>query len=194
MTTTPTTFAEGDPVRIRRGHSHHGTPLEKVWPELFDLSGKVISSMSPGSVYVRFEGDVLGRTVPTSHLEPLPPYEVAKAFARDLGREHGRNAASWAFDGNSDETTYRAVLEGIEAGDPEVFDIIPTADLSGEWADTLTGPDLAQQAAEASGMASWAAGGDMVDVFFQEVCDAYEEAFNDTAAAEIEKACRLHLA
>lgn len=45
--------------------------------------------------------------------------------ARALGAEHGRNAATWRFDGNTTDETYRATLKGIEDGDPAVMGTEP---------------------------------------------------------------------
>jgi len=65
-------------------------------------------------------------------------YETLIEQARELGAEHGQNAASWYFDGNTSQDTYAGVLRGIEDGDPEVLDTFPSAPLSGEWADDPT--------------------------------------------------------
>lgn len=63
--------------------------------------------------------------------------------AAAIAREHGKAAASWVFDGNTTEDTYRAVLAGIESGDPAVMDAYRTPDLSGEFAGDYTPRDLA---------------------------------------------------
>ena len=68
--------------------------------------------------------------------------ELAK-LAHKLGYEKGRNAGSWVFDGNTTEETYRWFLKGLEDGDPEVIDRLPTSPLSGEWADSYSLADLA---------------------------------------------------
>lgn len=49
------------------------------------------------------------------------------------GYEHGKRAGSWVFDGNTTEETYRRIVAGYDAGDPEIMDLCP-APLSGEWA------------------------------------------------------------
>lgn len=56
----------------------------------------------------------------------------AQRKAYRLGKEYGQVRGSWVFNGNTDEVTYRKVLEGYEDGDPEVMDLQP-APLSGEW-------------------------------------------------------------
>lgn len=60
---------------------------------------------------------------------------MTKRDAIRAGRERGRNAASWMFDGNTTDATYRAFLAGWEEGDPEIMNRYqPPSWLSGEWA------------------------------------------------------------
>jgi hypothetical protein len=123
---------------------------------------------------------------------PATAYDRALAYARDLGAEHGRNAASWYFDGNTPQDAYAAVLRGLEDGDPAVLDTLPYADLSGEWADRLTGPMLVHDALVAGGIdhedddAMYRATLD----WFSDICDAYEVAFSDAAQSAIETVAR----
>lgn len=56
-----------------------------------------------------------------------------KCMARGLGREAGKSGAQWVFDGNTTTETYRAVLKGIEDGDPEVLDAYNAPSLTGEF-------------------------------------------------------------
>ena len=63
--------------------------------------------------------------------------------AGQIGAEAGRDAASWVFDGNTNDETYAWVLRGIEEGDPAVLDAYREPDLSGEWADSYSEEDLA---------------------------------------------------
>lgn len=53
--------------------------------------------------------------------------------AYEIGFDAGKARGSWVIDGNTDSGTARAILRGIEDGDPEVMDMQP-APLSGEWA------------------------------------------------------------
>ena len=53
-------------------------------------------------------------------LTEVPPPLVAKA--EELGRDAGKAAASWVFDGSTPEEAYQRVLRGIEEGDPAVLD------------------------------------------------------------------------
>jgi len=57
--------------------------------------------------------------------------DADKAF--EMGKARGEAAASWFFDGNTTDETYRRVLQGIEDGDPEVVDALPQFSF-GEWA------------------------------------------------------------
>ena len=64
------------------------------------------------------------------HPQPPPPAGNITAQAADLGRDAGKAAASWVFDGNTPEDAYRAVLAGIEDGDPAILDAYPAPGLS----------------------------------------------------------------
>src|SRR3954464_12292708 len=64
------------------------------------------------------------------------------AGAAELGELEGKAAASWVFDGNTTEETYRDFLKGIEDGDPMVLNMLPSSDLSGEWAGATTPSEL----------------------------------------------------
>jgi hypothetical protein len=114
-----------------------------------------------------------------SHLSPL-------AYARELGAEHGRAAASWVFDGNTPQDAYARALKGIEDGDPAVLDTLPSADLSGEWADTLTGPQLVADAISYAGGSD-----DLSDDWFTNICDAYETAYDDAVLDEVSRVARF---
>ncbi len=52
----------------------------------------------------------------------VPPPLVAKAT--ELGRDAGKTAAGWVFDGNTSGEACQRVLRGIEEGDPAVLDAI----------------------------------------------------------------------
>ena len=101
--------------------------------------------------------------------------------ARRMGREAARNAASWVFDGNTTEETYRAVLKMIEDGDPVFYDNYRVPDLSGEWADSETPQTLAEYF-----------GSDVNAPRMDAVCTAWEEGAA-TFEAEVEKIIRAHL-
>ncbi|MEV4575946.1 hypothetical protein AB0K16_22140 [Nonomuraea jabiensis] len=104
--------------------------------------------------------------------------------ARELGTDHGKEAAAWYFDGNTPEYTYRRVLKGIEDGDPEVLDTFPTHGLSGEMADGFSARDLE---------IALGINPDDESEDFGDVCDAYEEAFNTAVETEIARVARIHV-
>jgi hypothetical protein len=81
--------------------------------------------------------------------------EVAESMARHIlgvdaivvqaeqeGYDHGVTAGSWVLNGNSTAETARRLLEGIEEGDPEIMDALPSSPLSGEWADGVLPRDV----------------------------------------------------
>lgn len=106
-----------------------------------------------------------------------PQYE---AEARKLGAERGLAAASWVFDGNTPQRTYRAFLRAWDDGDPVLDNYAPTSGwLSGEWADTPTPDTLARDLGITDP--------DEIDA----ACDAYEDAATEAYWAELERVARL---
>lgn len=101
--------------------------------------------------------------------------------AREIGTDHGRTAASWVFDGNTDRETYETFRRGMEDGDPEILDRIPAADLSGQWAEGYTVADLMADCC----------GGNTDDP--DEIIAAYEDAFTAAATAEVERMIAVQL-
>ena len=118
--------------------------------------------------------------------------DAAIAYATELGASQGRDAASWYFDGNTTDKTYREVVKAIDDGDGAILDTFPFADLSGEWAGSLAGPELFRDACAEAGLDP--ENEDTFDGLFSEVCDAYEQAFNDAAVDAIEATARRMLA
>ena len=55
-------------------------------------------------------------------LTEVPPPLVARAA--ELGRDAGKTAAAWVFDGNTPGEAYQQVRRGIDEGDPAVLDAI----------------------------------------------------------------------
>ena len=109
------------------------------------------------------------------------PYDAGtpELYAYELGREHGANAASWVS--IDDETSARRMLDGLQDGDPELLDALPYPDLSGQWADSLTGPTLVLDA-----MPSHVYSDDERADAFTDICDAYELGFSDASTEAIE--------
>src|SRR6185295_3028760 len=121
------------------------------------------------------------------------------------GSAAGRNAAEWWLQDTIggrvaprvDRMAAGAILRGLEDGDPAVLDMLPRADLSGEWAGDLTGPQLYDAAivnaddwtmTRPEWVAYWAE-----HDAFTDICDAYESAFDDAVSAEVGRAARAIL-
>src|SRR5262249_41773569 len=99
--------------------------------------------------------------------------------AREAGREHGLAAASWYFDGNTSDETYRTVLAGIDEGDPAVLDTFPSSPLSGEYAGDPT-PQTVFADLDMTGDEDYA----------DDVIEAYEDGFYQASSEAIERAAR----
>ena len=99
----------------------------------------------------------------------------------EQGREAGKDAGSWVIDGNTSAETARAILKGIEDGDPDVMDIQPSP-LSGEWA----GESVYELIPELREMEERGEH-DAID----EACTAYEQGFGEGFWAEVERAARV---
>ena len=90
--------------------------------------------------------------IPTAVLRELV------STARELGEEHGRNAADWfaqdAFGGRhtgDSKAAARRILQQLDDGDPELWDAANVPNLSGEWADSMTTRRLSLYCATAVG-------------------------------------------
>jgi len=70
------------------------------------------------------DGDQVRLLTPVGSDDGIGPEGPLAARAAELGRDAGRSAAPWAFDGNTPDETYRHVLRGIDEGDPAVLDAI----------------------------------------------------------------------
>lgn len=135
------------------------------------------------------EGGRCGTVNRKESVSDTTTYETLIAEARAKGADHGRAAASWYFDGNTDEGTYVAVLRGIEDGDPEILDTFPLSPLSGEWADEPTPASVLEELGVPEDDGS---GKD--DTLRDEILGAYEDGFYEASADEIERVARLQTA
>jgi hypothetical protein len=122
----------------------------------------------------------------------MTTYDEAITKAAEIGREHGTNAASWFFDGNTATEYYRSTLRALEAGDPMVYDQMPAPDLSGEWADGYSVRQLGEDT-DSAYLVNRDDPDEGTDVPC-EVVDAYEFAFSEAVEAEIVRVCRYQLA
>jgi len=125
--------------------------------------------------------------------DDLPPGMLTRI--RKIAGEHGRAAASWAFDGNTDRATYEAARKGIDAGDPAVMDSFRVPDLGGEYAGDFTDRDLAGELGidlpdladeSESALAAWDS--------MTKVSETYLFAVSDAYWAEIERTINVQLA
>jgi hypothetical protein len=108
----------------------------------------------------------------------VPPPLIAKA--EELGRDAGKTAADWAFDGNTPEEAYQRVLRGIEEGDPAVLDAVePPAIGPGAGYDQ---DDLVRDL-----------GIEPEDRALPRAISAYSDAFTSAFWQETERAARDHL-
>ena len=107
------------------------------------------------------------------------PEDPLAAMAAELGRDAGRAAATWVFDGNTPEEAYRRVLRGIEDGDPAVLDAIEPPAIgpaAGYGQD-----DLARDLGIAPG-----------DPALPRAVSAYADAFTGSFWQDTERAARQH--
>lgn len=111
-------------------------------------------------------------------------FDALCADAAALGRDAGLASASWVFDGNTDESTYRAVLAGIEDGDPMVLDSFNWPNLSGEWVGDPTPQSL---------MSELGADG-LTPEEEDDLCRIWEESASDAFIGEVERTARYMLA
>jgi len=115
---------------------------------------------------------------------PQPPEPAAASTTADaasLGRGAGKAAASWMFNGNTPEDAYRAVLRGIDDGDPAILDAHPAPGLSAGGG--YSGADLARDL-----------GLDGEDQLPPGAVTAYLDAADQTFWDETERLAREHLA
>jgi hypothetical protein len=107
--------------------------------------------------------------------------EIRRA-AYSLGYDQGRAAGSWVTDGNTSDATYRALLQGLEDGDPEIITGLPTSPLSGEWADSYSLADLSDDLNV-----------DQESDDFDDLCWEFEAGFDAGVQDEITTTARYHL-
>lgn len=112
-------------------------------------------------------------------------YAQLKVSAEKQGASDGKSMGGWAFDGNTSDAHYARVLQGIEDGDPEILDMLPHLDLSGQWADGPTEEDV---------LGSFVP--EDIELELEErdeLIEAYRDAFDMAAADEVERAAREHV-
>lgn len=119
-------------------------------------------------------------------------------LAARAGADAGKAAASWyeVTDENAG-----AILRGLADADPAVLDTLPSADLSGQWADEPTGPDVVRDVLDDAGIEHSAPGDnhapgtcERCDWYdgLSDILDAYQDAYSEAASAEVERRARYH--
>lgn len=108
--------------------------------------------------------------------EPHYPTEGLRLAALK-GKEHGKNAASCLYDGNTSTDYFLAFAKGLDDGDTEWVDKIPHADLSGQNADTYSSEDLRRE---------------FPDEDYDDLATAYEEGWDAGVMDEVNRVLQLH--
>ena len=108
--------------------------------------------------------------------EVAPPL-VAKAV--ELGREAGKTAVGWVFDGNTPQEEYERVLRGIDEGDPAVLDATEP-------------PAIGPAAGYDPGDLARDLGIEPADRSLPRAVSAYADAFTSAFWQETERAARDH--
>ena len=136
-----------------------------------------------GDVFIAPAGEDEGFWPAWQARHPLPPASAGSiaAEAAGLGRDAGKAAACWVFDGNTCEDAYRAVLRGIEDGDPAILGAHPAPGLSADGG--YTEADLAGDL-----------GLDGEDQLPPDAVTAYLDAADRAFWHETERIAREHLA
>lgn len=110
-------------------------------------------------------------------------FEIAHA----LGTEHGHAAGTWRIDGNTDAATVEALLAGIDAGDPEVMDTMPSplASYDGTIAELVDETEIDYSTMDTDEAR------DVNDL--DPFCNGYEAGFTSAYWAEVERSGRAVL-
>lgn len=131
-------------------------------------------------------------------------WHAALECAKDDGFQSGQNVASWMdqdlFGGRAKDgkAAARRFLKGIDDGDPEILDMIPSSPLSGEWAGDRTSKDIVCNAlslddGEFDIMEDVVCALDMEDSFqsmFEQICNVFEESYCNSAQETLVKAAK----
>lgn len=112
---------------------------------------------------------------------------LLEAAANKLGAEAGTAAGTWY---EVDSSSAERVLLGIDEGDPEVLDTLPSCDLSGQLADVPGSEDVLRSIYSEAGV-EWSILAE-ADLYRSDTLDIYEIAFNDAACEEVVRQARYH--
>ncbi len=153
---------------------NEGNPIGAVapWDEWFEPSEvrvQVLTCADCGRELARYE-----------------PFDLIEDEARKQGLDDGTAAGSWVIDGNTSTETAAAILQGLDDGDPAILDLLPSAPLSGEYADGLLPRDVLGW----YGMTEDDWNSDGLSGAAAEVLNAYEDGYNEGVAHEVERSAR----
>jgi len=134
-------------------------------------------------------------------------WHAAFECAKEDGFRSGRNVVCWIvqdmFGGRAKDgkAAARRFLKGIDDGDPEILEMIPSSPFSGEWAGDRTAKDVVQSVLalddeEWQTMADVVCALDMEESFqclFEQICNVFEESHYDSAQESMIKAAKAAL-
>lgn len=113
-----------------------------------------------------------------------------------LGRDNGRGAGEWwaedTLAGRSDlgkSVSAASLLKKLEKNDADVVDSLPVPQLSGEWADEPSGPDIYNAIYAMAEKTP-----DELQDDFTELLDRYEQAFQESVYAAVQGRLRKEVA
>lgn len=176
-------FEQGDRVKVvcpeHFGDDHQAI---RIWNDAYgravgkegvvvSIGGWISSKRGRERIYrILLNDDPQIHHVGESDIVPLDEWKI-----KDRGARDGQNAAEWFFNSPFSVGAAKAMLAGLEDGDPLYMDGLPHPSLGGEWADTPTWEDVIQ---------------DELDVEYDEghhahLLEAYEMGFSEAAEAYI---------
>lgn len=162
-------------ARVISVREREGDVMGEITDEQIQTIMGLMDSDSPAEPwtvdYARYALVVFGWDA--SDAARLVSWAEAGNAVQAVGREHGHNAGTWFFDGNTTEATWRFFRGGLDVGDPMVMDRLPGA----SWA-AFTGSDELEYPRDAR----------------ERMWDVYAQAFADAAQAEVQRAVSAHFA
>lgn len=195
-------------IRLRPGHQIIGdVSAEEI---AFGLLDKDAARRAPGATLApragwaghhnarrdaQQEAENRSRGIP-EHPNPYPPaitdaqLAAAHNSAERTGAAHGQAAGTWLIDGNTSDETKREILTMHDAGDPALWDLMPSP-LSGEWADGYSTARCVRNALADAGVSPDHP--DAEGAIANEILDTYEQAYSQAWEAEAVRSARANL-
>lgn len=97
---------------------------------------------------------------------------------RQRGERDGHDAGTWVFDGNTQEEHFKRIQKGIEDGDPEFMDMIPSPRVGGEFADDPTWDQILNEELNLGGLDT-AGFHPATDSLYETYCEAFQTGAQD---------------